>query len=126
VKDFNPVQRSRGQRQIHVVMTALGIVHPKTIHQDQSLVRTMSRGWRYRLEHECRGVNCYEALAISEVFHLCERPEVSLVVIDASVDDERAKAVQKRFPTLRLDDGATVEDATWELTNLLDKGSAIE
>jgi hypothetical protein len=40
----------------------------------------------------CRGINCYVALAVSEVFHLCERPEINLVVIDPSVDDARAKA----------------------------------
>jgi hypothetical protein len=74
----------------------------------------------------CRGINCYEALAISEVFHLCERSEINLVVIDASVDDARAKAVQEQFPTLRLDAGATAEDTMWELTNLLGKASAIQ
>jgi hypothetical protein len=47
-------------------------------------------------------------------------------VIDASIDDERATAVQQRFPTLRLHDGATVEDAMWEITNFLGKTPAIQ
>jgi hypothetical protein len=67
----------------------------------------------------------YEALAISEVFYLCEHPEINLVVIDPSVDDERAKAVQQRFSTLWLHDGATVEKTMWELTNLPGSASAI-
>ena len=66
-----------------------------------------------------RGINCYEALAVSEVFHLCERPDINFVLIDSSVDDERAAAVQQRFPTLRLHEGAIVEDMIWEITNLL-------
>lgn len=73
-----------------------------------------------------RGINCYEALAISEVFYLCEQPEINLVLIDPSVDDELAKAVQQRFSTLRLHDGATVEKTMWELTNLLGSASAIQ
>jgi hypothetical protein len=73
-----------------------------------------------------QGIKCYEALAISEVFSLCEQPEINLVVIDPSVDDERAKAVQQRFSTLRLYDGATIEDTMWELTNLLGQAPAIQ
>jgi hypothetical protein len=73
-----------------------------------------------------RGINCYEALAISEGCYLCEQPEINLVVIDPSVDDERAKTVQQRFSTLRLHDGATIGDTMWELTNLLGQAPAIQ
>ena len=73
-----------------------------------------------------RGINCYEALAISEVFYLCEQPEINLVVIDPSVDDERAKTVQQRFATLRLHDGATIGDTMWELTNLLGQAPPVQ
>ena len=55
-------------------------------------------------------IYCYEALAISEVLHLCETEKIGMVVIDASVEDERAKAIQERWPTLRLKQEARVAD----------------
>ncbi len=73
-----------------------------------------------------RGVNCLEALALSEVFNLCEQPEIDLVVIDPSVDYERVKAVQDKFPTLRITAGTNVQDVLWEITNLLGKTFLIQ
>jgi hypothetical protein len=73
-----------------------------------------------------QGIHCHEALAVSEVFHLCENTEVNLVVIDASVDEERAKAVQQRFPGLRLHEGATAEGTLWELANLLGRPQMVQ
>ena len=69
------------------------------------------------------GINCFEALELSEVFNLCEHPEINLVVVDPSVDDQRAKIVQQRFPTLTIHAGADPKDVLWEITNLLGKAS---
>jgi hypothetical protein len=45
------------------------------------------------------------------------------VLTDPSVDDERATAMGQRLPTLRLRDGTTVEDAMWEMSDLVGKGA---
>ena len=73
-----------------------------------------------------RGIMCYEAFAISEVLNLCEQPDINLVVIDPSVDDERACIVQQKFPTLRIGSEAKVNDVLWEITNLLGNTSLVQ
>ena len=74
----------------------------------------------------CRGIICHEALALSEVLSLCEQPDINLVVIDPSVDDERAGIVQQQFPTLRIGTEAKVNDVLWEITNLLGNTSLVQ
>ena len=69
-----------------------------------------------------RGLEVYEALAISEVFYLCEQHPNSTVVIDSTVPDEAAAEVARQQITLRLKPEATVADVFWELSPL--SGSA--
>ncbi len=72
------------------------------------------------------GISCHEALALSEVFNLCEQPEINLVVIDPSVDDERVRIVQRKFPTLQILAGADPKHVLWEIMNVLGKASLIQ
>lgn len=70
-------------------------------------------------ELEAHGFYCYEALALSEVFHVCEKPEIRLVVIDSSIDEDRASIVQWLFPALRLKADDWTCDILESLSDLL-------
>lgn len=69
-----------------------------------------------------RGLQVYEALAVSEVFYLCEQHPSATVVIDSTIQDDAAEAVACQQITLRLKPEATVADVLWELSLL--SGSA--
>jgi len=48
------------------------------------------------------GYTVWEALAISEVFHLCKTQDIAAVVINAEVEDAKAAEVARHWITLRL------------------------
>jgi hypothetical protein len=62
------------------------------------------------------GHRVFEALAISEVFALVEEYPGAQIVITADVHDERAKAIQKHYPTIQLK-----ADETLKAVLLIDK-----
>ena len=72
------------------------------------------------------GFEIFEALAISEALHLCETKQVSMVVIDASVEADRAKVIQQHHMTLHLKAEATAKDVIAELWQMFpDKAETI-
>jgi hypothetical protein len=64
------------------------------------------------------GFQVYEALAVSEVFYLCEQHPRLIVVIDHTVEPDSAQEIAARRITLRLKKKATVRDVVWELAGL--------
>jgi hypothetical protein len=64
------------------------------------------------------GYRVWEALAVSEVLHLCEHENVDTVVIAPEVDDPEIIEVQGRYVTLVLKPGSTPADVAWELSLL--------
>jgi hypothetical protein len=65
------------------------------------------------------GFQVYEALAVSEVFYLCEQHPRLIVVIDHTVEPDVAKEISARRVTLRLKKTSTVRDVIWELSALV-------
>lgn len=61
------------------------------------------------------GFQVFEALAISEVPHLCETENIDIVVIAADVDDYRAGVIAEHRITLRLKPEATAKEVIEEL-----------
>lgn len=61
------------------------------------------------------GFQVFEALAISEVLHLCETGNIDIVVIAADVDDYRAGVITEHRITLRLKPEAIAKDVITEL-----------
>ena len=57
----------------------------------------------------------FEALAVSEVFALAEEHPGAQIIIGAEVEAERARVIQQRYPTMRLNEDATLKDVLWEL-----------
>jgi hypothetical protein len=68
-----------------------------------------------------RGINVFEALAASEVFHLVENNQVDAVVILPDVIVSGVEEVKKRFITLHLDGKASPADVVWELSALTNR-----
>jgi hypothetical protein len=64
------------------------------------------------------GHTVYEALAVSEVLHLCEHHDIDIVIIAPEIDDPELVEVQLRRPTMKLKPRATVGDVLWELEQL--------
>ena len=60
-----------------------------------------------------RGLQVYEALAVSEVFYLCEQHPSATVVIDSTVEDHTAEDIAAQKVTLRLKPDATATDVFW-------------
>ena len=65
------------------------------------------------------GYRVFEALAVSEVLHLCENEDVDVVVIGADVDDSDALEAQMRRIAVRLKPEAAAKDLIWELSHCL-------
>lgn len=65
-----------------------------------------------------RGLQVYEALAVSEVFYLCEQHPSATVVIDSTVENVAAEEVSRGQITLRLKPDTTGADVLWELSLL--------
>lgn len=69
----------------------------------------------------------HEALAISEVLHLCESEKIDIVVIAADVDDYRAGVIAEHRITLRLKPEATAKEVIAELWQMFpDRSAAIQ
>jgi hypothetical protein len=62
----------------------------------------------------------HEAITVSEVLYLMEHYDVQILVIDATVEDDAAHEMGRRFMTVRLQLGATVAQILWELSGMLD------
>jgi len=67
----------------------------------------------------------WEALAVSEVLHLCETRPVDAIVIGADIRDPDVVEAQLRHITLRLKPGAKVKEIVWELSQLFPKQQAM-
>ena len=72
------------------------------------------------------GYVVYEALAVSEVLHLCEHENNDRVVIAPEVIDEAARVVAEHSVTLRLRREATAADILWELSQLFSHQARIQ
>lgn len=73
------------------------------------------------------GIQIFEALAISEVLHLCETENIDIVVIAADVDDYSAGVIAQHRMTLRLKPEATAKEVTAQLWQMFpDKSAAIQ
>jgi hypothetical protein len=75
---------------------------------------------------ELAGHRVSEALAVSEVLHLCEHEDIDCVVISSDVSDEAAKVVADAHVTLRLHPEATAGDVLWELSLLFGGPGAVQ
>jgi hypothetical protein len=62
------------------------------------------------------GFQVFEALALSEVFYLCEQQPGATVVIDRSVDERAADEVARHHVTMKLKPQGTAADVVWELS----------
>jgi len=70
------------------------------------------------------GYCVWEALAVSEVLHLCETHQVDAIIIGGDVDDPDLVEAQLRHITLKLKPDAKIKDILWELSRLFPKGTA--
>jgi hypothetical protein len=59
----------------------------------------------------------FRLFAISEVFALAEQYSTATILSSADVDQDRARVVQQRYPTLHLKPAATARDIIWELNH---------
>jgi len=67
----------------------------------------------------------WEALAVSEVLHLCETHHIDAIIIAGDVDDPDVVEAQLRHITLKLKPEAKIKDIVWELSRLFPKGTAM-
>lgn len=51
---------------------------------------------------EIAGCQVFEALEISEVWHLCEHQKIDVVVVAPDVEDQDQVEIQLRQPTVRM------------------------
>jgi len=72
------------------------------------------------------GFELYEALAISEVFYLCEQHPTAPVVIDSTVEDAAVHEVVSRHIALRLKPDVNDADVIWELSHLNDANNSVQ
>ncbi|MFL6310601.1 MAG: hypothetical protein ACJ71W_00720 [Terriglobales bacterium] len=56
------------------------------------------------------GMAVHEALEVSEVFALARQHREAYIVITHEVDGERARAIQRSYPTITLKPDATAQD----------------
>lgn len=70
------------------------------------------------------GIHIFEALAISEVLHLCETENIDIVVIAADVDDYGAGVIAQHRITLRLKPNAKAKEVIAELWQMFPNKSA--
>ena len=64
------------------------------------------------------GFTVFEALAISEVLHLCETEKIEIVVIAADVEENRVTKIQHHVTILRLKPETTTQDIIAEFRQL--------
>lgn len=72
------------------------------------------------------GYRVFEALAVSEVLHLCEHLDIDCVVIASDVSDEAARVVAEHSVTLRLRPDAIAADVVWELSQLFGSDARVQ
>jgi len=68
------------------------------------------------------GHRVWEALAVSEVLHLCKEHDIDAVIIGSDVQDSQAKAAAVGRICLILAPRATAPDVIWELGQLFPSG----
>lgn len=71
------------------------------------------------------GYRVFEALAVSEVLHLCEHQEIDAIVIAADVVAPEVIEAQRRRTTIRLKAETTFKDLVWELSLLFPPASSV-
>jgi hypothetical protein len=71
---------------------------------------------------EMAGYKVFEALAVSEVLHLCEHQQIDAIVIGPDVEDPDLIEVQTREITITRKSETTVKELVWELSNLFQDG----
>ena len=64
------------------------------------------------------GYKVFEAQAVSEVLHFCEREQIDAIVIGPDIEDPDLIEVQIREITIKLKPEATTKELVWELTQL--------
>ena len=67
---------------------------------------------------ERAGFRVFEALAVSEVLHLCEQEHIDIVVIAADVESPGVHDIHDKHTTLRLKPEATAKELISELWQL--------
>src|SRR6185437_13006638 len=70
------------------------------------------------------GYEVFEAMAFSEVLHVCEHHNISAVLIGPEIDHPDVSDIQEHHITLRLKPEAQIEDVIWQLSHLLPIGSS--
>lgn len=70
------------------------------------------------------GYRVFEALAVSEVLHLCEHHEIDAIIVTADVDDPEVVELRMRRTTIQLEEETTVKDIVWELSMLFPQASS--
>ena len=71
------------------------------------------------------GYRVFEALAVSEVLHLCEHQEIDAIVIAAGVDAPDVIEVKMKRTTIQLKTETTVKDLVWELSMLFPPANSV-
>jgi sulfur transfer complex TusBCD TusB component (DsrH family) len=64
------------------------------------------------------GYQVFEALAVSEVFYLCENHDISAVIIGADVTASGVSDIKHHRVTITLQPEAKAKDVVWELSLL--------
>jgi hypothetical protein len=76
-------------------------------------------------ELERWGYHVYEALAPSEVLHLCGAVAIDAVVVMPGIGRHRLEEIMRRAITIQLEEGFKTEDLLKELAALLGKRSVV-
>ena len=73
------------------------------------------------------GHRVWEALAISEVLHLCDTEWVDAIVVTPDVKHPSLKALREREITVQMEPGTTAKQLIWELSRLFpDKNTIVQ
>lgn len=72
------------------------------------------------------GYQVYEALATSEVLHLCDQHDIMAVLITSGVRPRGLDEIKKHCITFTLGRDATVKEILRELSNLLGSPSGLQ
>lgn len=72
------------------------------------------------------GYQVYEALAISEVLHLCEYYDIAAVLIVPGLEPPGLDKIQRHCITVKLNETALPKDILWELSHLFPTSTSIQ
>ena len=64
------------------------------------------------------GYDVFEAMAFSEVLHVCEHHNISAVLIGPEINHPSLPEIQQHHITVRLEPQTQVADLVWELSHL--------